>query len=163
EEITRKFDDIVAFSEVEKFIDTPVKRYSSGMYVRLAFAVAAHLEPEILIVDEVLAVGDMAFQAKCLGKMVEVGRKGSSELFVCNNMQSVSQLTEQTFLLSGGRVVFRGRTEDGIARYLADESRDKSIGNQYQASVDKSGVYLQSARVISSHSAGEHAHGRPLT
>ena len=90
-EIKRKFDEIVAFSEVEKFLDTPVKRYSSGMYVRLAFAVAAHLEPEILVVDEVLAVGDIAFQKKCLGKMSEVAGGGRTVLFVSHNMQAISE------------------------------------------------------------------------
>src|SRR5438445_11177409 len=88
-EINKKFDEIVAFSEIEKFLDTPVKRYSSGMYVRLAFAVAAHLEPEILVVDEVLAVGDASFQKKCLGKMQEIGRRGQTVLFVSHNMQAV--------------------------------------------------------------------------
>src|SRR5208282_3348963 len=91
-EITRRFDEIVAFSEVEKFLDTPVKRYSSGMYVRLAFAVAAHLEPEILLVDEVLAVGDLAFQKKCLGKMSEVARGGRTVVFVSHNMPSINRL-----------------------------------------------------------------------
>src|SRR6266516_2598450 len=99
-EIRRRFDEIVAFSEIEKFLDTPVKRYSSGMYVRLAFAVAAHLEPEILLVDEVLAVGDAAFQKKCLGKMDDVARGGRTVLFVSHNMQAIAQLTERCILLS---------------------------------------------------------------
>ena len=102
-EIRGKFDEIVAFSEVEKFLDTPVKRYSSGMYVRLAFAVAAHLEPEILIVDEVLAVGDAAFQKKCLGRMGQVARGGRTVLFVSHNMAAVRSLCSSAILLDGGR------------------------------------------------------------
>ncbi len=117
-EIENKFDEIVAFSEVERFIDTPVKRYSSGMYVRLAFAVAAHLEPEILIVDEVLAVGDAEFQRKCLGKLTEARDEGRTVLFVSHNMQAVSTLTGRCIVLSEGRAVFQGATEDAIRRYL---------------------------------------------
>src|SRR4030066_2370712 len=100
--IERKFDAIVEFSGVEKFLDTPVKRYSSGMYVRLAFAVAAHLEPEILLVDEVLAVGDVEFQKKCLGKMGDVAKEGRTVLFVSHNMGAVKQLCNQGFLLDNG-------------------------------------------------------------
>ena len=103
-EITRKFDEIVAFAEVEKFLDTPVKRYSTGMYVRLAFAVAAHLEPEILMVDEVLAVGDAEFQKKCLGKMAEVARQGRTVLFVSHNMGAIRRLTQRCFLLASQAV-----------------------------------------------------------
>ena len=98
-EIQSKFDEIVAFAEVDKFLDTPVKRYSSGMYVRLAFAVAAHLEPEILIVDEVLAVGDMAFQKKCLGKMQDVGKEGRTVLFVSHNMNAIRSLCSRAILV----------------------------------------------------------------
>ena len=116
-EIRRKFDEIVAFSEVEKFLDTPVKRFSSGMYVRLAFAVAAHLEPEILIVDEVLAVGDVQFQKKCLGKMHDVSQSGRTVLFVSHNMPAVLQLTSRSILLNCGTVTFDGPTEDAIALY----------------------------------------------
>jgi lipopolysaccharide transport system ATP-binding protein len=119
-DITRKFDEIVAFAEVEKFLDTPVKRYSSGMYVRLAFAVAAHLEPEILIVDEVLAVGDIQFQKKCLGKMEEVGREGRTVLFVSHNMQAISTLTEKCILLGHGTAIFQGKTESAIEKYLQE-------------------------------------------
>ena len=118
-EIVRKFDEIVAFAEVEKFLDTPVKRYSSGMYVRLAFAVAAHLEPEILIVDEVLAVGDAEFQRKCLGKIGEIAsRDGRTVLFVSHNMTAISTLTENALLLQSGRVVCAGRTGEVISEYL---------------------------------------------
>ena len=115
-EIKAKFDEIVAFAEIEKFLDTPVKRYSSGMYVRLAFAVAAHLEPEILIVDEVLAVGDAQFQKKCLGKMQDVSRRqGRTVLFVSHNMQAVSTLTTRCLLLRDGQSVLEGPPHQVIA------------------------------------------------
>jgi lipopolysaccharide transport system ATP-binding protein len=119
-EIARKFDDIVAFAEVERFLDTPVKRYSSGMYVRLAFAVAAFLEPDILVVDEVLAVGDVAFQRKCLGKMGEVSRHGRTILFVSHQMAAVQNLCDRVVLLDRGRVLANDRTEAVIERYLRD-------------------------------------------
>ncbi|BBL76650.1 polysaccharide ABC transporter ATP-binding protein [Methylomagnum ishizawai] len=117
-EIVHKFDEIVAFAEVEKFLDTPVKHYSSGMYVRLGFAVAAHLEPEILVVDEVLAVGDARFQKKCLGKLEEVGRQGRTVMFVSHNMSSILQFTDRTILLGGGRVLFDGDSEAGVMQYI---------------------------------------------
>jgi len=117
-EIRRKFEEIVAFSEIEKFLDTPVKRYSSGMYVRLAFAVAAHLEPEILIIDEVLAVGDSAFQQKCLGKMGEVAKGGRTILFVSHNMAAVKKLCTKAVLLEGGRVAAEGGVEEVATEYL---------------------------------------------
>jgi lipopolysaccharide transport system ATP-binding protein len=116
-EIERKFDEIVAFAEIEKFIDTPVKHYSSGMGVRLAFAVAAHLEPEILLVDEVLAVGDIAFQKKCLGKMDDVAKSGRTILFVSHNMAAVQSLCSRVVLLSAGRVVADGRPLPIIEQY----------------------------------------------
>jgi lipopolysaccharide transport system ATP-binding protein len=118
-EIERKFDEIVAFSEVEQFIDTPVKRYSSGMYLRLAFAVAAHLEPEILVVDEVLAVGDAEFQRKCMGKMSDVAQAGRTVLFVSHNMSAVLRLTEETIVLDKGRLVFRAPTPQAVDYYMA--------------------------------------------
>jgi lipopolysaccharide transport system ATP-binding protein len=117
-EIGQKFDAIVAFAEVERFLDTPVKRYSSGMYVRLAFAVAAHLEPEILIVDEVLAVGDQQFQQKCLGKMSEVAAGGRTVLFVSHNLHAVATLTDRCVLLSSGAVAGWGDTPAMIDQYL---------------------------------------------
>ncbi len=117
-EIRRKFDDIVAFAEVEKFIDTPVKRYSSGMYVRLAFAVAAHLEPEILVVDEVLAVGDAAFQMKCLGKMHEVSKGGRTVLFVSHNMGAIRNLCSEVFWLSEGKIETSGSSAKVVDQYL---------------------------------------------
>ena len=117
-EIFRKFDEIVAFAEVEKFLDTPVKYYSSGMYVRLAFAVAAHLEPEILIVDEVLAVGDIEFQKKCLGRMDEISRRqGRTVLFVTHNMAAVRAFCAHGLLLEKGRLEFSGGIDDCIQRY----------------------------------------------
>ncbi|MBT3069777.1 ABC transporter ATP-binding protein [Rhodomicrobium sp. Az07] len=117
-EIKRKFDEIVAFAEVEKFLDTPVKRYSSGMYVRLAFAVAAHLEPEILVVDEVLAVGDVEFQKKCLGKMQSVAAVGRTVLFVSHNIGAIKSLCSSAALLREGRMEFRGSTSEAISMYL---------------------------------------------
>ena len=122
-EIRRKFDEIVAFAEVEKFLDTPVKRYSSGMYVRLAFAVAAHLEPEILVVDEVLAVGDAEFQKKCLGKMSEVAGGGRTVLFVSHNMSAVTQLTQRAILLAGGQISHSGQSQGVVQQYLAEARR----------------------------------------
>ncbi len=118
-EIDRKFDEIVDFSEVEKFIDTPVKRYSSGMYLRLAFAVAAHLEPEILVVDEVLAVGDAEFQRKCLGKMSDVAQQGRTVLFVSHNMSAILRLTEETLVIDRGRLVMRNETPKAVDFYLS--------------------------------------------
>jgi ABC-type multidrug transport system ATPase subunit len=125
-EIARKFDEIVEFSGCARYIDTPVKRYSSGMYVRLAFAVAAHLEPEILIVDEVLAVGDAEFQKKCLGKMKDVAGHGRTILFVSHNMAAVSTLTERSVVLQNGQVAFVGKTEDAINQYLAGSKSKES-------------------------------------
>jgi len=119
-EIKRKFDEIVAFSGVEKFLDTPVKRYSSGMYVRLAFAVAAHLEPEILIVDEVLAVGDVGFQSKCIGKMDQVSKEGRTVLFVSHNMGAINRLCSSCYYLRDGCVVDSGATSDVVKSYLGE-------------------------------------------
>lgn len=134
-EIARKFDDIVAFAEVEQFLDTPVKRYSSGMYVRLAFSVAAHLEPEILIVDEVLAVGDAAFQRKCLGKMEDVSLKeGRTILFVSHNMGTIRQLCNSAMMLDRGALVASGQVSDIVSRYLRavterSEISDDDVGD----------------------------------
>ncbi len=139
-EIKRRFDEIVAFSEVEKFLDTPVKHYSSGMYVRLAFAVAAHLEPEIMLVDEVLAVGDAAFQKKCLGKMEDVSAKeGRTVLFVSHNMDAVSRLCSQAIYLSHGQIKESGDIETVINKYIASDldfqsykiwAEDKNSGSE---------------------------------
>lgn len=125
-EIRRKFDEIVVFSEIEKFLDTPVKRYSSGMYVRLAFAVAAHLDPEILIVDEVLAVGDIQFQKKCLGKMEDVAKSGRTILFVSHNLAAIKQLCTKCVLLEKGKVAMIGKPQEVIQKYLTEVS--SSIG-----------------------------------
>lgn len=118
-EVTRRFDEIVAFSGVERFLDLPAKRYSSGMYMRLAFAVAAHMEPEILVVDEVLAVGDAEFQKKCLGKMGDVARQGRTVLLVSHNMGAVSSLCSRGILLSQGKVAFDGSAADAVRLYTA--------------------------------------------
>jgi|KBSSwiStaDraftv2_1062776.scaffolds.fasta_scaffold30095_3 homopolymeric O-antigen transport system ATP-binding protein len=127
-EIDRKFEEIVAFAEIERFIDTPVKHYSSGMYVRLAFAVAAHLEPEILIIDEVLAVGDAQFQKRCLGKMNEVARSGRTVLFVSHNMRAVAQLCGHCIWIDGGQVMSRGLSNEVVVDYLASSQPQKMDG-----------------------------------
>jgi lipopolysaccharide transport system ATP-binding protein len=122
-EVHRKFDEIVAFAGIEKFIDTPVKHYSSGMAVRLGFAVAAHMEPEILIVDEVLAVGDVAFQTKCLGKMRDIARQGRTVLFVSHNMATVQGLCSRAFRLSAGEIAGEGVPIEVVRHYLAETSQ----------------------------------------
>jgi homopolymeric O-antigen transport system ATP-binding protein len=126
-EIRRKFDAIVDFAEVSAFIDTPVKHYSSGMYLRLAFSVAAHLDGEVLLVDEVLAVGDAAFQKKCLGKMREVGRAGRTVVFISHNMAAVSALCTRAIVLEGGRPVFDGTARDGVRQYLENNLADSAL------------------------------------
>lgn len=125
-EIERKFDEIVAFAEIDEFVDTPVKHYSSGMYVRLGFAVAAHLETEIILIDEVLAVGDAAFQKKCLGKIGDVARQGRTVLYISHNMASVESLCDSCIYLSRGRIEGAGKPRDVIAKYLASQSRANS-------------------------------------
>jgi lipopolysaccharide transport system ATP-binding protein len=132
EEIDRKFDEIVEFSGVEKFIDTPVKRYSSGMRVRLAFAVAAHLDPEILLVDEVLAVGDAGFQEKCLGKMEEVSNQGRTVVFVSHNMGAIRSLCGRGIMLSSGSILFNGSVDSLVEKYLA--TVDKTVSESGQVS-----------------------------
>lgn len=133
-EIKKKFDEIVDFAEVEKFLDTPVKRYSSGMYVRLAFAVAAHLEPEVLIVDEVLAVGDVQFQKKCLGRMQNVAAEGRTIIFVSHQMAAVSNLCSSCVMLEKGELSFYGRTESAIKFYLESSTQGKKqIAGNFQA------------------------------
>ena len=126
EEISAKFDEIVEFSEIGRFLDTPVKRYSSGMYVRLGFAVAAHLEPEVLIVDEVLAVGDATFQRKCMGKMKDVAQTGRTILFVSHNMGSIQALCDRAVVLSGGRSIGQGRPEEAVKLYLQSTAEHRS-------------------------------------
>jgi lipopolysaccharide transport system ATP-binding protein len=128
-EINRRFDEIVNFADIEQFIDTPVKRYSSGMYMRLAFSVAAHMEPEVLLVDEVLAVGDLVFQKKCVGKMDEVASTGRTVVFVSHNMQAVRNLCPRTVVLDKGRIVCDTHTSEAISRYN-DLMRDRRVGAQ---------------------------------
>ena len=133
EEIARKFDEMVAFSEVDRFIDTPVKHYSSGMYLRLAFSVAAHLEPDILLVDEVLAVGDMAFQKKCLGKMGDVASQGKTVLFVSHNLGAIKELCQSSLVLDKGTTLFRGSVVDGLSCYshgLSDPESESTFSGK---------------------------------
>ena len=136
EEIERKFEEIVEFSEVRKFIDTPVKRYSSGMHLRLAFSVAAHLEPEILLVDEVLAVGDVAFQKKCIGKMEDVASQGRTVIFVSHNLAAVKELCQTSVVLSGGGLEYRGSVLEGLARYsqtvVSGDDQTESRGTRWR-------------------------------
>ncbi len=150
-EIAAKLDEIVAFAEVERFIDTPVKRYSSGMYLRLAFAVAAHLEPEILLVDEVLAVGDAAFQKKCLGKMDEVAKQGRTVLFVSHNMPAVINLCSRAVLFDMGRVVADGPSRDIVNRYveLATSATGEVRWTDATTAPGNSKVRLRAVRVVS--------------
>ena len=150
-EIRRKFDEIVAFAEIEKFLDTPVKHYSSGMYVRLAFSVAAHLEPEILVIDEVLAVGDAQFQKKCMGKMQDVGKEGRTVLFVSHNMTAVTTLCNKCLLLEGGRLKDMGDPKDITTLYF----KSGNSGSGSRISFDEDGkqpgdqvARLHGARVI---------------
>jgi lipopolysaccharide transport system ATP-binding protein len=144
-EIVRRFDEIVEFSGAERFLDTPVKRYSSGMQVRLAFAVAAHLEPEILLVDEVLAVGDAEFQQKCLGKMRDVTREGRTVIFVSHNLAAVRALCPRSLVLEKGRLVFDGPTDDGVHRYLGHAAGEPSAavveGDKLRLHVAKERLY----------------------
>lgn len=149
-EIARKFDEIVAFAEVERFLDTPVKRYSSGMYVRLAFAVAAHLEPEILIVDEVLAVGDAGFQRKSLGKLQEASKGGRTVLFVSHNMAAVTSLTTRCVVLNAGRVTFDGPSAGAIEHYTQLGGRAASAARSLGKGVHTA---ITSARLV--NTAGE--------
>lgn len=149
-EILRKFDEIVAFAEVDKFIDTPVKRYSSGMYLRLAFAVAAHLEPEILVVDEVLAVGDAAFQKKCMGKMESVAGAGRTILFVSHNLAAITSLCSRAILLSKGEVIAAGTATDVVSTYLSEVSG--TAASVAWATLDESpgsdGVKITAAKIV---------------
>jgi lipopolysaccharide transport system ATP-binding protein len=148
-EIKRKFDEIVEFAEIDKFLDTPVKRYSSGMYVRLAFAVAAHLEPEILIVDEVLAVGDAQFQNKCLGKMREVGKEGRTVLFVSHNMAAIQALCDYGVLINKGIMGKKISANDAISQYIS--SSDSQSNAKFP--IHNAGVTLHSFKVMQNGSA----------
>lgn len=148
-EVTRKFDEIVAFAELERFIDTPVKRYSSGMYMRLAFSVAAHLEPEILLVDEVLAVGDIKFQKKCLGKMGDVAMEGRTVLFVSHNMGAIRSLCDSAFLLEAGSIRLSGEVRDVVEAY---ETREISnIESEWNNTTDNDSgaiAFLDTVRIL---------------
>lgn len=158
-EIRRKFDEIVAFAEIERFLDTPVKRYSSGMYVRLAFAVAAHLEPEILIVDEVLAVGDAEFQRKSLGKMSEVAHGGRTVIFVSHNISAIMALTNRCVYLASGTVAFDGPTAEAVKHYTR---RFDSVGPTYRA-VKRDKVHqVMAIEIPSLATKGVHVAGSPL-
>lgn len=157
-EIKRKFDEIVDFAEVEKFLDTPVKRFSSGMYVRLAFSVAAHLEPEILVVDEVLAVGDAEFQKKCLGKMGEVSKEGRTVLFVSHNMAAVQQLCGKGIVLNSGQVDFDGPILSAVEKYMGNAK--KLVSSPLDQRRDRKGTqWLKFTKVeVCSHDGHEVAH-----
>ena len=146
-EIKRKFDEIVAFAETEKYLDTPVKRYSSGMYVRLAFAVAAHLEPEILIVDEVLSVGDIQFQQKCLGRMASIGKEGRTILFVSHNLAAISNLCTRGVVLEKGAIAFDGEATRAI-RYYTDATINSSEQDMEPPVADPDSVRFLSAYLI---------------
>jgi lipopolysaccharide transport system ATP-binding protein len=167
-EIRKKFDEIVSFSGVDQFLDTPVKRYSSGMFVRLAFAVAAHLEPEVLLVDEVLSVGDADFQKKCLGRMGEVARGGRTVLLVSHNMQAVRSLCERALLIEAGRCVMDGPTQDVIREYLSAGGEPGSGEREWKDPDDRPGdenVRLRAMRLRTE--AGQvidqFESGRPVT
>jgi lipopolysaccharide transport system ATP-binding protein len=152
-EIERKFDEIVDFSEIEKFIDTPVKHFSSGMYVRLAFAVAAHLDPEILIVDEVLAVGDFAFQKKCLDRMHAFSREGRTVIFVTHDMSVLSKLCQKGILLREGRVVLEGEMKSVIKCYMNSGVTSRQEWERTSADLGGRGLTIRSVKVLSSENA----------
>jgi len=154
-EINRKFDEIVDFAEVEKFLDTPVKRYSSGMYVRLAFAVAAHLEPEILIIDEVLAVGDTAFQKKCLGKMQAVGREGRTVLFVSHNMGAISALCNKVLVLDKGNLIVEATTQIAVGRYLSGGNVNQDSVVEWSIDNAPGDVVVKLVRVATQNEQGQ--------
>jgi lipopolysaccharide transport system ATP-binding protein len=161
-EIRKKFDEIVAFAEVERFLDTPVKHFSSGMYVRLAFAVAAHLEPEILVVDEVLAVGDVDFQKKCLGKMGEVSRQeGRTVLFVSHNLAAIAELTDRALLLTSGSVAVDGTVADALSTYLSAGAKKPNYIRPFDPKL--SSPHVARVEVFTSDPNGVHRFGQPLS
>lgn len=157
-EIEQKFDDIVDFAEIEKFLDTPVKRYSSGMYVRLAFAIAAHLEPEILLVDEVLAVGDIAFQKKCLGKMEEVAKGGRTVLFISHNMGAIRSLCQSAIWLDNGQIVKKGPVDEVVRDYEEHQLRrfeeSASVVERDPGDVKNKSFYISRVEILNTQ--GEH-------
>ena len=152
-EILRKFDEMVEFSEIGEFIDTPVKRYSSGMYLRLAFAVAAHLEPEILVVDEVLAVGDAEFQRKCLGKMSDVAQQGRTVLFVSHNMSAILRLTQEALVIEKGQLKMRAPTPEAVDYYLSHgmSQEGERVWEADEVPADAAPFYPKAVRVLSSY------------
>ena len=156
DEIAKKFDEIVAFAEIEKFLDTAVKHYSSGMYVRLAFAVAAHLEPEILVIDEVLAVGDAEFQKKCLGKMDEVSKNGRTVIFVSHQMGTIAQLCPKAILLEKGALVMQDKANLVIEHYI---NHSKSKVTSYTANLSETHreMYIQSATILNTENVEQNA------
>ncbi|WOK05583.1 polysaccharide ABC transporter ATP-binding protein [Imperialibacter roseus] len=160
-EVKAKFDEIVEFSGVSKFIDTPIKHYSSGMKVRLAFAVAAHLEPEILIIDEVLAVGDFDFQKKCLGKMQQVAGEGRTVLFVSHNMEAVQKLTSSCAYLVEGRLDYMADTKSVISKYLLQSNNDSN--NRYLNTAGFGGMYVREILVVNDNDTVGHRWGSELT
>jgi len=153
-EIRSKLDEIIAFAEVERFIDTPVKRYSSGMYVRLAFAVAAHLDPDILVVDEVLAVGDAQFQKKCVGKIEDAGRQGRTVLFVSHNMGAISQICNKCMILEKGTVSFHGDVRSAVSRYLTASKGQQKIDRSCFFGPLKSRIEFKEIEIHGSEVAG---------
>src|ERR1700735_27828 len=158
-EVSKKFDEIVAFAEVERFLDTPVKRFSSGMYVRLAFAVAAHLEPDILVVDEVLAVGDVEFQNKCLGKIRDVSVGGRTVLVVSHNMSAIRNLTSRCLVMSHGMMVFDGSPADAIRKYaeILDQrtKTEQSFGKGMHTAIQSASLVDENGAPTTSYIAGE--------
>ena len=152
QEITKKLEEIVEFSGVAKYIDTPVKRYSSGMYVRLAFAVAAHLEPDILVIDEVLAVGDIEFQEKCIGKMKDVAGEGRTVLFVSHNMAAIKSLCKRSIVMQQGSVAFDGPVTDGIAKYLSglNAGGNNGIIEEHHRTINTGKVFYKSIELTNS-------------
>jgi lipopolysaccharide transport system ATP-binding protein len=149
-EIAQKFDEIIEFAEVEKFLDTPVKRYSSGMYVRLAFSVAAHLEPEILIVDEVLAVGDAQFQKKCLGKMESVGKEGRTIIFVSHNILAIRQLCDRGLFLQNGKLTAQGQIQSVVNHYLDSKLTNSSYWKRDSNISESFGIFFEEVSVTNS-------------
>jgi lipopolysaccharide transport system ATP-binding protein len=162
-QINSKFDEIVAFSEVERFLDTPVKRYSSGMYIRLAFAVAAHLEPEVLVVDEVLAVGDIDFQKRCLGKMNEVVGHGRTVFFVSHNIQSIAALTNRCLVFKEGRLILDAPTSEAIKYYVEMSLKGSTLGQPFiHEGGDPDSNYIAEAKVVTSEPFGQQVWGDPI-
>jgi ABC-type polysaccharide/polyol phosphate transport system ATPase subunit len=162
-EVARKFDEIVAFAEIERFIDTPVRWYSTGMYARLAFSVAAHLEPDVLIVDEVLAVGDVGFQRKCIAKMGAVAAGGRTVIFVSHMLYAIEQLTERCLVLKDGTLCFDGATQEAVRIYQSFLKDPNEQAGTYEAPRSVAHNHLTSARVHTSSPYGVHEWGEPIT